>query len=458
MHAARLLAVFVTVGIVSELAAVSALGQSNWSGSTTPQTTSNYERYAQPVNSAAAAISQQTQNAANSVGNSLRDGLDAGFRATEQSVNSAASQMSSSFSGNTSNQAVNNATRSPWPTNSAAPATQATRTAAGTPATGSGWTSIGTTVAAPPLIVPQSPMATPNYNGGAAVGTTTAAGRNGPNFPAPPVNDQQSLHSVLTDPARSTASQPGVSAPDWPQNYSGSAPATIGRTGNQPLNGGVAQDSGLVPVQGSSFGQSDPRTTTAARPNDSNWLEAWNNQSQPSAPAIESAANRAATNSNVAGPQLNGPLNNPQNGQFTNNQNAPNGQFANPAGTSPWPQSNGQLAGQPNGQMPNGQQYNNYPPGNMNPNASQMPQGQMNNGQLANNQLGMGANGNSHTQAGLSNSDQPWVPMVLAVIGLAMSFAANLYLGASYLDARQKYQSLVRKTADTFRRVSAAAA
>jgi hypothetical protein len=108
--------------------------------------------------------------------------------------------------------------------------------------------------------------------------------------------------------------------------------------------------------------------------------------------------------------------------------------------------------------MPNGQQYAAYPPGNMNQTVGQLPQVQMNNGQSGNNQLGAGANGNLQTQAGVHNSDQPWVPMVLAVIGLAMSFAANLYLGASYLDARQKYQSLVRKTADTFRRVSAAAA
>ena len=45
------------------------------------------------------------------------------------------------------------------------------------------------------------------------------------------------------------------------------------------------------------------------------------------------------------------------------------------------------------------------------------------------------------------------MPLILTVLGLAGSLAANLYLGASYLDARQKYQWLMRKTADTFRRV-----
>jgi hypothetical protein len=51
-----------------------------------------------------------------------------------------------------------------------------------------------------------------------------------------------------------------------------------------------------------------------------------------------------------------------------------------------------------------------------------------------------------------------WMPLILSVMGLAASLAANLYLGVSYLDARQKYQSLVRKTAETFRRVKAVAA
>ena len=53
---------------------------------------------------------------------------------------------------------------------------------------------------------------------------------------------------------------------------------------------------------------------------------------------------------------------------------------------------------------------------------------------------------------------QPVFTWVLVVLALAASLAANFYLGASYLDSRQKYQSLVRKTAETFRRVKAAAA
>jgi hypothetical protein len=43
-------------------------------------------------------------------------------------------------------------------------------------------------------------------------------------------------------------------------------------------------------------------------------------------------------------------------------------------------------------------------------------------------------------------------------LSLAGSLGANLYLGWSYLDARLKYSTLVRKTADKFRRAATAAA
>jgi hypothetical protein len=66
--------------------------------------------------------------------------------------------------------------------------------------------------------------------------------------------------------------------------------------------------------------------------------------------------------------------------------------------------------------------------------------------------------GRGQTQTTATNEPQPWMPLVASVLTLAGSLAANLYLGVSYLDARQKYQSLVRKTAETFRRVKAVAA
>jgi hypothetical protein len=52
---------------------------------------------------------------------------------------------------------------------------------------------------------------------------------------------------------------------------------------------------------------------------------------------------------------------------------------------------------------------------------------------------------------------QPWLPLLLASLALVGSLSANLFLGWSYMDARQKYRTLVRKTADKFRRAAEAA-
>jgi hypothetical protein len=57
----------------------------------------------------------------------------------------------------------------------------------------------------------------------------------------------------------------------------------------------------------------------------------------------------------------------------------------------------------------------------------------------------------------LSTDQPPWLPLLVVSLSLAGSLGANLFLGWSYLDARQKYSTLVRKTADKFRRAAAAA-
>jgi hypothetical protein len=51
----------------------------------------------------------------------------------------------------------------------------------------------------------------------------------------------------------------------------------------------------------------------------------------------------------------------------------------------------------------------------------------------------------------------PWMPLVLVSLTLIGSVSANLFLGWSYMDARQKYRTLVRKTADKFRVAAEAA-
>jgi hypothetical protein len=58
----------------------------------------------------------------------------------------------------------------------------------------------------------------------------------------------------------------------------------------------------------------------------------------------------------------------------------------------------------------------------------------------------------------VSNPQQPWLPLLLVSLGLSGSIGANLFLGWSYMDARQRYRSLVRKTTDAFHRATGAAA
>jgi hypothetical protein len=61
----------------------------------------------------------------------------------------------------------------------------------------------------------------------------------------------------------------------------------------------------------------------------------------------------------------------------------------------------------------------------------------------------------THPPASTTPVDQPpWLPLLLVSLSLVGSLSANLFLGWSYIDARQKYHMLVRKTADTFRRAA----
>jgi hypothetical protein len=65
---------------------------------------------------------------------------------------------------------------------------------------------------------------------------------------------------------------------------------------------------------------------------------------------------------------------------------------------------------------------------------------------------------NNQAAQGPTAEQPPWLPLLIVSLSLVGSLSANLFLGWSYMDARQKYRALVRKTADTFRRVAGAAA
>jgi hypothetical protein len=54
--------------------------------------------------------------------------------------------------------------------------------------------------------------------------------------------------------------------------------------------------------------------------------------------------------------------------------------------------------------------------------------------------------------------ERPWLPLLVVSLSLIGSLSANFFLGWSYMDARQRYSSLVYRTASAFRRTTSDAA
>jgi hypothetical protein len=237
--------------------------------------------------------------------------------------------------------------------------------------TESGWTSIGSNVAAPPLIIPRSA--------------------------APP---------ATSAPLRVANGGPSFPASSWDTGSAASS-ATISRSGNSLPAENTARD--LVPVQPQP-GQNVQPSQQAASTLDDPWArDIWGQtpQAQPAAPTTQSTPSNAATIRNPAAEWQTGA------GQPT---------------LVPTQPTNQTLSGNPNtGFGTAGPQ--NVPP-----------------------------TGTTQNLPTATAEQQPWLPLLLVSLSLMGSLSANLFLGWSYLDARQKYRSLVRKTADTFRRVTNAAA
>lgn len=420
MDVRRIFTAAVLIGTAAASQNAIGAGQAGWSGGSTQQPASSFDRYNQQT---APSISQRTQTAITDTGSSLQNGLDAGIRAGEQSLGVSGSQPQSSYLNR-------GGAASPWPATTGSNVPSSMGTAPVTSTSNGGWSSIGTGIAAPKLLVPQSPMMNSGtYTSPSAFGTTsnfgngntgTATNSRGPNFPAVAQNDQSQMHSVLSDPARSTPTSAAKPADDWINNWNNSPttantnaqPVTIGRNGSNTRE----SDSSLF-TNGSNSPQEQRGAGTGRQ------AENWSNNGTASS---DPWGRNGGAQPTTAG-------------------------FGN-AGTPNQP--TGGFATQPNNQGFNGTQQN-----GMNGNgymqagvgAGNLPMG---NGQAAN-----GMNQFGHTEMGVNGpmTTQPAFLWVLLVLVLAASLAGNFYLGASYLDARQKYQSLVRKTAETFRRVKAAA-
>jgi hypothetical protein len=335
-------------------------------------------------------FSRQLQGFANDPVGQMQSATNSVRGATEQALGAAGnqpSQVTNPFATAPTSQRAATGTRSqgnvappPWPptgVQSSVPVANATNqvqtVAPGmTPVrTESGWTSIGSNVAPPPLIIPRSA--------------------------APPVESA---------PLRMANGGPSFPASSW-DTGSAASTATISRSGNLPPAENTARD--LVPVQPQPGQNAQPSQQAASTVDDPWARDFWGQttQAQPAGQTTQTAPSNTATIRNPAAEWQTG---------------------AGQATLIPTLPANQTLSGNPNnGFGTTGAQ--NVPP-----------------------------TGTTQNLPNTTSEQPPWLPLLLVSLSLMGSLSANLFLGWSYLDARQKYRSLVRKTADTFRRVTNAAA
>lgn len=419
-------------------------GQSSWSNTaptTAPTITSSpnsrypYPQSTYPQNTAPTAaqpqsISGRAQSAFNETATSIKDGFNTGVQSASKSISNTAQQTfgtsgypsqptnpfaTQSAAPAASSSASGNLAPPPWPTNtgtpaaapksswdSAAPITPVDRSLLTNPTTSqssSGWSSIGSSIAAPPMLTPQMP---------APVNTTSFD--NGPSF--------------TTDSYRGTQPSFGSSANTAPQLQSPSTTTSTAGTDNWASPWGTSSDNNSAPISRTDNNQSRP---VANR-----------DSAFPTFPRVETSSQD--TRSTVAKPADTWNDDSwSRNSQSPQNGAGPSIGAAKTAGIGSAGNNAPQLSPPAIGSAGNNMSFN-----GTNPNASQSP---------------TLVNAAKPTQPATANGEpQPWVTLLVAILGLAGSLAGNVYLGWSYLDARQKYQALVRRTADTFRRTKSVAA
>lgn len=422
----------VSVAIVAAQSSPAA-GQSGWSGAgsstsapppASTYTQPGYDRYGAPLPG-----NRSTSGSDWSGASSQQMSAPTIRTASQPAYGTSGNQSgaSNSFGQTPSAPTTNSNTRGssgppPWPTSSPASTTQnwsdTPSTGSSSAPSGSGWSSIGSGIAAPPLLIPQlSTGGDSSSNSMSPV--VTASGGSGPNFPASPTARQDNTHSVLASPSQQTTTNRSATD-DWASpwnNNPDTSRATIGHSGSSPARTDTGRDFVVTPAQTAAASPPDANRTTPAKSNDLWTDDPWGKQSPNSS---NGQGGLAAPTISAGGSKPPSPAaSNP----FSFNQPPLNSPVVNPATIGA---------------------------GNVNV-AGPAP---------AITQPTAGANVPNHNQPApaIPAQPQPWVAMIASVLALAGSLAANFFLGWSYLDARQKYQSLVRRTADTFRRTKQAAA
>jgi len=335
--------------------------------------------------------------------------------------------------------------------------------------TDSGWTSIGIDVAAPPLIVPpllaNSARPTASAAPSAASNASQPNAAVGPTFPAYPLTPREGSPRT----ANSSSRQPPPANRDahaWADSWGNYQPqtATNSAAGNIAPLESTLRASEMVPVQPVQPSpqiapQSSPTTQPALQiPTvTENWSDLWKDDSRlgqssqaatppplaaTTASTVPAQPAETATNLRDWGeqpiqqqkqPEPSGPTSNVVTIRRNDAQEAPL------PGSTAAPLAATITAGQTS--LPEtAQQAHSFAP----PTSPT---------QFVNSPVS-----GSGSSAPASSADQtPWLPLLIVSLSLAGSLGANVFLGWSYLDARQKYRSLVRKTAEKFRRATSVA-
>jgi hypothetical protein len=429
-------------------------GQSGWAsdsstpppGSTNaPTTASAYDRYALPTNTTPSGVApppgvmERAQTAINETGTAIRDGVEAGIQAANQQFSQAGEQMidgarntGQEFGRQLQGMASDPVGQFQSNANSLRGATEQSLGTVGNqlqqvanPFTGTNPQAATTSSrtgngVAPPPPWPQNSI---------RVADASALGQSAPPSTTPvrtdsawtTINSNAAPPRLIIPQLATTATDPGVpqtrttsGGPSFPASGDptdgwgmdrGSSPATIGRAGNLPATSTTGQEAQLVPVE-----RPQGQNPTASQPTNSGWDDLW---------------------------------------------------ARDPWGQTPQTSPPGQLSQDPRSNMPatsnaavewqTGTNSRMSPPSFP---ANQMQTGVTNNPSSVNTDpRGLG----SQTPSSIAPSEQtPWLPLLIVSLSLVGSLSANLFLGWSYMDARQKYRSLVRKTADRFRRAAAA--
>ncbi|MCI0334306.1 MAG: hypothetical protein L0228_13890 [Planctomycetes bacterium] len=460
-------------------------GQAGWgpgNESPPPAAAPIYDRYQIPPAGSSSAVSpppsapDRARMAVTETGNALRDGVEAGiqeannqlYRGGEQAIEATRnagqeiSQQFQSWLGTTGNSAQTTASSVPVtspqptrgrsqvsnpfapanPTASAAPAANSRtsrgaapppwsgsaatatepdwsseltelapmeRTASvGTPATqtaGGGWTSLSSTLAPPPLMHSQlvNPLPSSAAQPLGAAPQLPISSNSGPGFPVTITAGQPSERSPAGATRQAPALRPGDENSGWALGWDGNStaqPATIGRYGTD----NTAARSDTAPARDLGAAQPAASGATMSSQPPAGRYDGWPDNDlfgvrQESSPSETVTQRDGAT--------------------------APVSVVSNPA-TQPTAGSAAASAA----------------PAEMTTNATPTPSA-----------APAAANALAQTPA----SDQPpWMPLLVVSLSLAGSLGANLFLGWSYVDARQKYRHLVQKTANKFRRATAA--